>query len=49
MSDPNHVTLDLPQVGHEGEILAEPQRILEVNLQHLRNSSFKTKKQNKIK
>jgi hypothetical protein len=42
--DPNHVLLDLPQVGHEGEMLAEPKRILEVNLQHLTNSSFQDPK-----
>jgi hypothetical protein len=42
--DPNHVLLDLPQVGYEGEMLAEPKRILEVNLQHLTNSSFQDPK-----
>jgi hypothetical protein len=32
---------DLPQVVLEGEMLAEPERILQVDLQHLRNRSFR--------
>jgi hypothetical protein len=39
--DPAHVLLNLPQVAHEGEMLAEPERILQVDLQHLRNRSFR--------
>ena len=32
---------DLPQVIPEGERLAEPERILQVDLQHLMNKSFR--------
>jgi hypothetical protein len=39
--DPTHVLPDLPQAVLEGEILAEFERILQVDLQHLRNRSFK--------
>jgi hypothetical protein len=41
VSDPAHVLPDLPQVAPEGEMLAEPERILQVDLQHLRNRSFR--------
>ena len=40
VSDPNHVLPELPQVNHEGAMLAEPERILQVDLQHLRNRLF---------
>ena len=32
VSDPNHVLPDLPQVVHEGKMLAKPERILHVDL-----------------
>ena len=32
MSDPNRVLTNLPQVAPEGEVLAEPERILQVDL-----------------
>ena len=41
ISDPAHVLPYLPQVVIEGEILAEPERILQVSLQHLMNRSFR--------
>ena len=41
VSDSNHVLLDLPQVVHKGEILAELERVLQIDLQHLRNRSFR--------
>ena len=42
VSDPAHVLSDLPQVAPEGEMLAEPEKNLQVDLQHLMNRSFKT-------
>ena len=41
VSDPVHMLSDLPRVVPEGEMLAEPERILQVDLQHLMNRSFK--------
>ena len=41
VSGPNHVLPNLSQVVSEGEMLAEPERILHVDLQHLKNRSFK--------
>ena len=40
VSDPNHVLPGLPKAAPEGELLAEPERILKVDTQHLRNRSF---------
>ena len=41
MSNPNHVLSYLPEVVSKGEMLVEPERILQVDWQHLKNSSFK--------
>ena len=41
VSDPNYVLSDLPQVVHNGEMLTEPERILQVDLQYLKNRSFR--------
>jgi hypothetical protein len=41
VSDPTHVLSDLPNVAIEGELLAEPERILKVDTQYLRNRSFR--------
>ena len=41
MSDPNHVFAYSPQVAHKGEMLVELERILQVDLEHLRNRSFR--------
>ena len=40
VSDPNHVLPELLKAAPEGELLAEPERILKVDTQHLRNRSF---------
>ena len=40
ISNPNHVLPDFPQVVHEGEMLVELEKILQVDLQYLRNRSF---------
>ena len=41
VSDPNHVLPNFPRVVLEGEMLAKPERILQVDLLHLRNRSFR--------
>ena len=41
VSDPNHVLPNLPQVVPKGDMLTELERILQVDLQHLRIRSFK--------
>jgi hypothetical protein len=40
VSNPTHVLSDLPNAAIEGELLAEPERILKVDTQYLRNRSF---------
>jgi hypothetical protein len=40
VSDPTHVLSDLPNAAIEGELLAEPERILKEDIQYLRNRSF---------
>ena len=41
MSNSNHIPPNLPQVVYEGDTLVEHERILQVDLQHLKNRSFK--------
>ena len=41
ISDPNHILPDLPKAAPEGELLAEPEKILKVENQHLRNKTFR--------
>lgn len=41
VSDPNHVLPELPKVAPEGNLLGEPEKILQVDTQHLRNRSFR--------
>ena len=40
ISDPNHILPNLPKAAPEGELLAEPEKILKVENQHLRNKTF---------
>jgi hypothetical protein len=40
VSDPTYVLSDLPNAAIDGELLAELERILKVDTQHLRNRSF---------
>jgi hypothetical protein len=40
VSDPTHVLSELPNAAIEGKLLAEPERILKVDTQYLRNRSF---------
>ena len=39
--DPNHILHDLPKVALEGELLAEPEKVLKIENQHLRNKTFR--------
>lgn len=41
VSDPSHVLPDLPKTAPEGELLAQPEKILKVENQHLRNKTFR--------
>lgn len=41
VSDLNHVLPYLPQVVHEKKMLVEPERILQIDLQHLRIRSLR--------
>jgi hypothetical protein len=41
VSNINHEQPDLPQVVYEGEMLVEPENILQIYVQHLMNRSFK--------
>ena len=41
VSDPNHILPDLPKAAPEGELLAEPEKILKIENQYLRNKTFR--------
>ena len=41
VSDPNHILPDLPKAAPEGELLAEPEKILKIENQNLRNKTFR--------
>ena len=40
MSNPNHIVLDIPKAALEGELLVEPEKILKIENQHLRNKTL---------
>ena len=41
MYDPNHIFHDLLKVAPEGELLVDPEKILKIENQHLRNKMFR--------
>ena len=41
VSDPNHILSNLPKVAPKEELLAEPEKILKIENQHLRNKTFR--------
>ena len=40
VSDPQHILLNLPKVVPEGELLDKPEKILKIEIQHLRIKMF---------
>ncbi len=40
VSDASYVLSELPKAAREGELIAKPERISKVDIQHLRNRSF---------